>query len=1041
METDGATVADLLDAAAARAPGAVAAVADGQSLTYGELDARANRLAHRLQSCGVGPDAAVGVCLTRSLDLAVAVWAVQKAGGACVPLDPAYPDERLASMADDAGLVAVLTRADLAGRLLQGRATVVRLDTDAADWAAQPSTAAPRATGPEHLGYVIYTSGSTGRPKGVLLTHRGLVNHHRAVVELYGLGPEDRVLQFCSVGFDASIEEMFPTWAAGATVVFRPEDVPLLGRGWLDWLGDQGVTVVNLPTAYWHAWARELDGAGWAVPEQVRLVVVGGEKAFGPAFRAWQRVAGGRSRWVNAYGPTETTCMSTSYEPPLAVDADDGDPPIGRPLPHTTVAVVDDSLRPVPAGVTGELLIGGAGLARGYHNAPELTAERFVAWPEGDGGAARMYRTGDLVRQLPGGDLEYVGRIDGQVKIRGFRVEVGEVEAALARHPSVAEVAVFARDDPPGDKQLVAYVAGVDVDADRLRRFLTDRLPDHLVPAAFVLLDGLPFTPHGKVDRDALPAPTRPPCRAAPRSAAEERMAAIWARVLGLDVAGVGPDDDFFQLGGHSLLATQVIAQVREEFGTETPLRAIFQAPALGPLTAVVEAEAAGPAAGPPLAGRPHQHGEHFPLSLAQEQMWGLEAAAVPQGLYNVTALHRFDAPVDTGGLRRALAYVVDRHEILRCGFVVDDGRPRQFLAGAADVELLVTELGQDELDRAIGEQDGRPFDLARPPLVRAGLYIVDDGSARFAVTLDHLVCDGTGAAIFMSELQAAYDADRTGGAPSLPPLIVQFPDFARWQRAHVTDDILRRQLGWWGEILDGMPLGPVVAFDHVPDAPTRRIASRAVAVGPETRARLEEVARATGSTLFTVGVAAAAALFGRHGGSTDVVMSTTLSGRTRAELEDLVGMFSGIGRLRTDLSGDPTFTEIVSRTRERVLGMFDNQDIPFMQVRRALLPDFPTGGPEVAAALPVEFQYFHVSQDQELFFRGQLHPLSLTLLDDGTRISGGWSYKLDYYEPSTVDRLAVDLERLLEAVGADPSLRFSELPVTPPPPGPARLG
>ena len=1030
MEPGATTVADLVESAAARTPQRIAVVAGRQSLTYGELDARANRLAHHLQASGVGPDSYVGVCLARSLDMAVALWAVQKAGGACVPLDPSYPAERLAFMVEDAAVVTVLTSGDLVSRV-PAEVPTVRLDSGTAEWASCPVTPPVRRTRPGHLAYVIYTSGSTGRPKGVMLTHRGLVNHHLAVLDLYRLAPGDRVLQFCSIGFDASIEEMFPTWAAGAAVVFRPEDRPLLGRGWVDWLGDQAITVMNLPTAYWHAWVRELDGSGWPVPVAVRLLVVGGEKALGPAYRTWRRLSGGRSRWVNAYGPTETTCMSTWYEPPARID-DDRDPPIGRPLSHTTVAVVDDNLRPVAAGATGELLIGGAGLARGYRNAPELTAERFVDWTAGPAGAARMYRTGDLVRELPGGDLEYVGRIDGQVKIRGFRIEVGEVEAALARHPSVADVAVVARDDPPGDKQLVAYVVGADVDAGDLRRFLIDRLPAHLVPAGFVTMDRLPLTPHGKVDRDALPDPSRLPRRATPRSPAEDRMAAIWARVLGLDVDGVGPDADFFELGGHSLLATQVIAQVRDEFGTETPLRAIFQAPTLGALAAVVEAEAAVGEAGPPLVGRPHEPGERFPLSLAQEQMWGLETVAVPQGLYNITALDRFEEPVDADSLRRALAYVVDRHEVLRCGMVVEDGRPRQVLAAAVPVELAVADIGEEELQERIAEQDALPFDLARPPLLRAGLYRLDAGPHRLAVTLDHLVCDGTGAAIFMSELLAAYEAGLSGRAASLPPLAVQFTDFAQWQRSHVTEAVQRRQLAWWTGVLDGMPLGPVVPFDNVPDAPTRRIASRPVAVGARTREMLDGVARVTGSTLFTVAVAAGAALLGRHGSSTDVVMSTTLSGRTRAELEDLVGMFSGIGRLRADLSGDPTFTEIVTRARERVLGMFDNQDIAFMRVRRELFPDFPTGGPELVAALPVEFQYFHLSQDQELFFRGQLHPLSLTLFDDGTRISGEWSYKLDYYGPSTVDRLADDLEQLLDAVGADPSLRLSELPVTP---------
>ena len=1026
MEAAGRTVADLLEAAAARAPQATAVVAGEASLTYAELDARANAVAHDLRAVGVGPDVLVAVCLERSLELAVALWAVLKAGGGCVPLDPAYPRERLAFMLDDAAVAAVLTRAPLVDRLPATDVPMIRLDGDS----AHAATAPPRTTGPEHVGYVIYTSGSTGRPKGVLLTNRGLVNHHLATMELYGLAPGDRVLQFCSLGFDASIEEMFPTWAAGATVAFRPEDVPLLGRGWLAWLRGQYVTAVNLPTAYWHAWARDLEALRETVPEDIRLVVVGGEKARGPVCRAWAGLTGGRSRWVNAYGPTETTCMSTFHEPGDLPG--DGDPPIGRPIAGTVVVVVDDALSPVPAGVTGELLIGGAGLARGYLNHPELTAERFVDGPGGD----RMYRTGDLVRELDTGDLEYVGRIDDQVKIRGFRIEPGEVEATLTRHPSVAEAVVVARDDPPGDRQLVAYVVGDDVSTTELRRFVADRLPPHMVPAAFTVLEALPLTTNGKVDRAGLPAPARASAVAEPRprTPGEATMAAIWAQVLGRDVAEIGPDDDFFDLGGHSLLATQVVAQVREAFGTETPLLAVFEAPTVAAFTAVVESEAAGPSSGPPLTARRREPGAAVPLSLAQEQMLALELAASPPGLYNITALHRFDGPVDLETLDAALRLVMDRHEILRTGFSTDGDRPYQFLGSTVDVDVSVTAATDDGLHGLVAHQDAAPFDLSKPPLFRVGLFPLDDGSTRMAVTIDHLICDGTGAAILVHELVTAYGAIGDGRAPDLPPLVVQFADFASWQRAHLTEEVLRRQLSWWVETLDRMPLGPVVPFDHVPEAPTRRIASRAVTVPDHVRARLEEVARATGSTVFTVAVAAVSALLGRHGGSSDVVMSTTLSGRGRAELENLIGMFSGIGRLRTDLSGDPPFATVVVRARDRVLGMFENQDIPFMRVRRALLPDFPTEGLRLAAALPVELQYFHVEDDQELFFRGQLHPLSVTLLDDGRRITGTFSYKLDFYAPATVDRLAGDLERVLGAVAADPSLRLSQLPVSPVP-------
>ncbi|HEX3621708.1 MAG TPA: amino acid adenylation domain-containing protein [Acidimicrobiales bacterium] len=1062
------TVADLLEAAAAAVPDATAVVADGRSLTYAELDARANRLAHHLQRLGVGPDVLVGVCIGRSPELAVALVAVLKAGGACVPLDPAYPRRRLAVMLDDARPLVVLTHAAAAGRLpAVATAPVIRVDSDGADnrdgggWADRPATAPARRVDAGHLAYVIYTSGSTGRPKGVMLTHRGLVNHHRAVVDLYRLGPGDRVLQFCSLGFDASIEEMFPTWAAGGTVVHRPHDVPLLGRPWLDWLRRQGVTVLNLPTGYWHAWVADLAASGQTVPENVRLVVVGGEKALGGALRTWRKAGGGRARWVNAYGPTETTCMSTWFET-APIQGDDGerdepDPPIGRPLPGTAVCVVDEGLRPVPDGVAGELLIGGDGLARGYLHDPVSTAERFVEGPDGRGGRQRMFRTGDIVRRARTGDLEYVGRIDDQVKIQGFRVECGEVEAALARHPDVAAATVVAREDPPGDRHLVAYVVarkGAAVDRVALRGFLGDRLPAAMVPAAFSLLDALPLTVNGKVDRAALPLPVGPDGAAASRSSArqrtpgEDRLAAIWARVLKVDADHLRPDDDFFALGGHSLLATQVIAQIREEFATETPLRAIFESPTLSGLAAAVAAERDNPVGGPPPLGPrrlPPEAG--VPLSLAQEQMWALEAGASPPGLYNFTVLHRFDAPVDEATLRAAVAHLVRRHEVLRTRFRTEGEEPRQFVAPASEPdpqpEVAVVDLRGEpserleaELQRRIAEHEARPFDLMQSPLFRVALFHLDDHRCRLAVTFDHLISDGTGAAIFLRELVEVYEALVGGRLPALPRLAVQFADFAVWQRASVTPAVLRGQLDWLVSALDGAPFGPTVPFDHRPDVPSRRIARHGVVVDARTRAGLELVARGTSSTLFTVATAAAAVVFGGFGAGADVVMSTTISGRNRAELEGLVGMFSGVGRLRVDLSGDPPFAVVVARTRDWVLGMFEHQDIPFLDVRRAVLPHFPSDGRSVAAALPVEFQYFHGAEEQEFFFRGQLHPLSLTVVDDGTQLAGTLSYKLDFYDAPTIERLAAALEHVLRAVAADPSVRVSDLLVNRP--GPA---
>ena len=1064
------TLADLVEAQAARTPSGVALVSGDTQLTYAELDARANRLARHLQDLGVGPDVPVGALLERSIELAVGLLAILKAGGACLPLDPSYPPVRLAQMLDNADPPVLLTAERPAARLSGYPGEVVRLDRDWPAIARHPATRPARDAGPEHLAYVIYTSGSTGEPKGVMLPHRGLVNHNVAVGRLYGLAPGDRVAQFCSIGFDVSVEEIFPTWASGSALVLRGDDVPILGTAWLDWLRRMRITVLNLPTAYWHEWVRDLKALGEQVPECVRLVIAGGEKALGSAYRTWLEVGGERVRWLNAYGPAETSVLATVYEPPARPAPPVGwDPPIGRPLANTTVRILDDDGEPATRGAAGELHIGGVGLARGYLGRPDLTAEQFVPDRFDGGPCARLYRTGDLARLLPDGNIEFVGRRDDQVKIRGFRIECGEVESALGRHPQVAEVAVVARQDEPGEKRLVAYVAADGDSAPapaELRRFLSAHLPTYMVPSAFVGLDALPLTPSGKIARDALPAPgdlrrDLPSAPLAPRGATERAIAAIWSRVLG--IAEVGVDDDFFDLGAHSLQGTQVVAEIGQELGVEIGLRALLEAPTVARLAATVDVARAREKT-LPLVPRPRRAGQRIPLTLSQEQMWHLEAGADPPGLFNVTARHRFDGPVDQDALRGALAHVVARHEALRASFHVDPQAPYQSVAASVSVGLAVCDLRplpaaerEAELQRSVAAQDAEPFELARPPLLRACLYAIDGHHSMVAVTFDHLVCDGTSAYVFLSELTAAYEALAAGEAPALRRLALQYPDFALWQRSAITEERLQSQLAYWSRKLAGLPSGPTVPFDRVPQRPSRRIVAQPLTVAPEVYTAMQRLARATRATVFVVTVAAVQALFSRAGDATDVVLSTTLSGRQNADVDGLIGCFHGVGRIRTDLSGDPTFEEVVDRARESVIGLLSHQDIPFMRVRQAVLGDLPSGGPALLAAVPVELQYFHTAHDEwapgtavverpgpdkgpdDLFFRGHLHPLHVAFLDDGTRLWGQFSYKVDFYDEQTIRRLAEGLARLLAAVTEDPELALSELPVRPAGAGPER--
>ncbi|MDQ6798420.1 MAG: amino acid adenylation domain-containing protein, partial [Actinomycetota bacterium] len=1038
-----------------------AVVGADHSLTYADLDSRANRLAHHLQALGVGPEVTVATCLRRSPEMAVALLAVLKAGGACVPLDPTYPTERLAAMVADAGVGVLVTERGLAHRVAAVAAPVVAVDSDSADIARRPATAPERRTGGLHLAYVLYTSGSTGEPKGVMLTHAGLVEHCQAVSALFELSAQDRVLQFCSISFDVSVEELFPTWATGGTVVLRPDDAPLLGRSWLAWLRRHQLTVLNLPTAFWHEWVRDLEALGERVPESVRLTIVGGERVLGSALRTWLGVGGDGIRWLKGYGPAEASVTATVFDTRgTAEPAVDGDPPIGRRVAGATTHVVDDDGHPVDPGQEGELYIGGPGVARGYLDRPALTAAAFVPDPFTTTLGARLYRTGDLVRELPGGDLAFVGRRDSQVKIRGYRVEPDAVAAALAGHPAVTDAVVVARDDGPGGRRLVGYVVtpGEAVSSAELRRYLADQLPAHMVPSAFVHLASLPQTPNGKVDHQALPVPlgVRPELDNAwvrPRQPVEVRLASIWTQVLGIDEIGI--DDDFFDLGGHSLLATQVVSQAREAFGRDLPLQAIFETPTVRGLAAALGAEEE--AAQPALTALPRRPGDRAPLSLAQAQMLELELDADPPGLFNVTAQHRFTTHASPDTVTAALDVLVARHETLRTRVIVEADTAWQVVEASAPVPLDVHDLSSvtdDDLEptlrQQVSEVDAVPFDLATSPLLRAHLFPLGDRGSELVITFDHLICDMTSAYIFLDELSAVYEALVGGRRPELRPVTVQYADFSTWQQAWLTEERLAAQYEYWRHKLADMPMGSAVAFDHLPDNPSRRIGHRTFTVPAGTCVPLRRLARSAQATPFVVCVAAVEALLSRAGGVTDVVLSTTLSGRQRNELEGVMGMFAGMARIRTDLSGDPTFVEIVGRARETAIGLFEHQDIPFMRVRKALFPDFPAmrSPIETAKAIPVEFLYFHAAHDHwapgsavverpepdtgadRLFVRGQLHPLSITVLDDGEQMWGEFSWKLDFYEDATVDTLVDGLSRLLQAVGDNPDLRLSELPV-----------
>jgi amino acid adenylation domain-containing protein len=874
-------------AQAARTPDAVAVTFGTESLTYRELDRRANALAHRLRDLGVGPEARVGIALERSLEMVVGVLAVLKAGGAYVPLDPSYPAERLAFMREDSGVALVLE--DGLGEVGESE---------------HPPAGGP---GPWNLAYVIYTSGSTGRPKGVQISHAALTNFLASMAERPGLGSGDVLLSVTSLSFDIAGLEIYLPLLAGGRIVLASREQAADGHALRELIAASGATVLQATPATW----RLLLDAGWTGGKG--LVALCGGEALPPSLAASLRERT-RALW-NVYGPTETTVYSTleeiGAEPPIA---------IGRPVANTEVYVLDAWGNLAPAGVPGELLIGGAGLARGYLGRPELTAERFVPDPFG-GAGSRLYRTGDLARFLPDGRLECVGRIDHQVKVRGFRVELGEIEAELCRHPEVAAAVVTAREE-----RLVAYMVG-DAPIEALREALKSRLPAYMMPSAFVLLESLPLTPNGKVDRKALPEPgAAAEVLAGPRTPGEELLAGIWCDVLGVERVGI--HQDFFDLGGHSLIATRVVSRVRDVFGAEMPLRWLFETPTVSGLAARL-GEARLEEAAPPL--RPAPRDGALPLSFAQERLWFLDRLEPGSAAYNISDALRLDGALDVPALERTLSEVVRRHEALRTSFVEGGRGPAQIIHPPRPVDLQVRDLSglpqaerETEARRMTIEDQRRPFDLAAGPLLRVSLLRLGEREHVLLFSVHHIVSDGWSMGVLVREVGALYSAYRSGGTSPLPGLPVQYGDYARWQRSWLQGEVLDGRVAWWRERLAGAPaLLPLPADRQRPAVQRFRGARRSAWLSRESSAALRSLGRERGATLFMTLTAAFGILLGRSAGTDDVVVGTPAANRDRSEIEGLIGFFVNSLALRIDLAGDPAFSGLLARVREMLLGAY----------------------------------------------------------------------------------------------------------------------
>ncbi|HEX2204790.1 MAG TPA: amino acid adenylation domain-containing protein [Longimicrobium sp.] len=1028
------TIDRLFAARASQEPDAVALVDGEETIAYAELDARANRLARRLRALGVAAGTRVGLCLERSAASVTATLAILKAGGAYVPLDPAYPEERLAFMLEDTAVPVVVTDSRLAPALPAHRAATVLVDRDADAIAAESSEPLDAGTTPESAAYVMYTSGSTGRPKGTLVAHRGVVRLVRET-DVVEVRPGDAFLHMASPSFDAATLEVWAPLLNGGRLVVHAESKPTVD-GVARAVAEHGLTVLWLSAGLFHLMVDERPEA----LRGVRHLTAGGDVVSADHVRRVLAAFPG-VRVTNGYGPTENTtftcCHHADAPPPEGVNL-----PIGRPVASTRVYVLDARMAPVPIGVAGELYAGGAGLALGYLNRPELTAEKFVPDPFSPDPAARLYRTGDRVRWRADGSVEFLGRADTQVKVRGFRVEPGEVEAALRAHPRVRDAVVTVREDAPGDRRLVAHAA-TDAGAAALRAFLAERLPDYMVPSAVVAMDALPLTANGKVDRRALPAPEwagEPDGYVPPRTATEEALAGLWSEVL--HVARVGAHDDFFALGGHSLLATRVLSRVRRVFEVELGVRVLFEAPTLARLAPKVD-EARGAetlAAAPPV--RPVPRGGALPLSFAQQRLWFLDRLEPGSTRYNVPVALRLSGPLDVAALEKAVDRVVRRHEALRTTFAAVEADAVQVIAPPSAFTLAVEPIedaddGEAEaLRRARAEADA-PFDLARGPLFRARLLRMGAEEHVLLMTTHHTVADGWSIGLLFRELSALYAAFAEGRPSPLAPLPVQYADFAAWQRGVLGDHVLDAQLEWWRAALAGAPALLELPTDHPrPSAPAHRGATARARLPRETAAALRTLGRREGVTLFMSLLAAYQALLGRCAGQDEVVVGSAIAGRTRGETEGVVGDFVNMLALRADLSGDPTFRELLRRVRETTLGAYAHQDLPFERLVEALHPERSLQhSPVFQAYFVLHGAYFDVPDFPGLRVARVVveetqakFDLSLSATEGHDGIGLALHYDRDLFEPATARRLLGQLVRLLAAAAADPGRPLSAL-------------
>ena len=1054
---------ELFEAQVEQRPHAVALICEDQQLTYGELNSRANRLAHSLRERGVGPDVLVSICVERSLELVVGLLGILKAGGAYVPLDPAYPNERLAFLLDDSGAQILLTQSAVASRFSGADVRVLNIDFEH-EWPSENNDDnLPTLSSNETAAYMIYTSGSTGKPKGVVVTHANVLHLFEATQPLYQFDERDVWTLFHSYAFDLSVWEMWGALLYGGQFIVVPYLTSRSPEAFWEVLRARQVTVLTqTPSAF----RQLIANLSLIDRHSLRLVIFGGEALELQALKPWFDSYGDEQpQLFNMYGITETT-VHVTHQLLSAKLCEQSSSVIGQPINGLQLYLLDAHLQLVPALCVGELYVGGGGLARGYYNRASLTAERFIPDPFGDVGDGRLYKTGDLGRRLPDGRIEYLGRLDHQVKIRGFRIELGEIESVLAQHQNVREAVVLAVENADQDKRLTAYVvrkSEVEPSPAELRRFVAERLPAHMVPASFITLPELPLTRNGKIDRAALPAAENfigatEQDYVGPRTALEEILCGIWVELL--SVARVGVHDNFFQLGGHSLLATRVLARVRDAFEVELPLRSLFESPTIAAMAQQIELAITTNRGllKPPIVRIPRDG--QLPLSYiverrVQRELWAKENSVFirPQNIH--VAIH-WSGPFDYTAFEQSVNEIVRRHEILRTNFDIVDGEPVQFISEQRmltvpliDLRDLDLEIRRPEAMRLATEEVKQRFDLRQDLLIRMTLLRLDEDQFIIIFVADHSVCDGWSIDVFFTEFTALYDAFTKGEPSPLAELAFQYVDYSHWQRNWLQGEVLENLLSYWKKQLAGHEVFP--QFELPVARPRPEIqdfagAGEAIMFSVELTNAIKALSRRKGVTIFMMLLAGLKVLLHRHSGRESIGIVSPTANRTCINTEELIGWFAQNLVLRTDMSGDPSFSQLLERVREVTLGAFTHQDIPLPYLLRELsatpwsesvnkvVPHVFFNLNNPVKRMPVKegkdapvVSGVHIRQ-VNIDTRSSEACLSIDIEERASAFGVLINYETSVYDAETIIELLEDFESLMQAAVANPELRLSQL-------------